>query len=228
MCLIKDLGLPSKRIEGSNGVSSSEMTEIVNKHNELRRNVQPTASNMLKMSWNSEAAANAQKWASTCAMKHSTKVSRKISSSGCGENLYLSKKRDSWSDAIQSWYDEVNDWRYGEGSINGRVVGHFTQVDWYRSNHIGCGMAYCPNTDYKYFYVCQYCPPGNYELTKPYKKGPSCGDCPNDCEDGLCTNPCRYTDRYGNCAFLKKRYGCRHRTVAAWCPATCKCITEIA
>ena len=37
---------------------------------------------------------------------------------------------------------------------------HFcAQVVWYRSNKIGCAMAYCPNSQYKYFYVCQYCPP---------------------------------------------------------------------
>lgn len=48
--------------------------------------------------------------------------------SGCGENLYMSSYKNSWSGAIQSWYDEVKDWRYGVGSVNGGVVGHFTQV----------------------------------------------------------------------------------------------------
>lgn len=48
--------------------------------------------------------------------------------SGCGENLYMASYRNSWSNAIQAWYDEVEDWRYGVGSINGGVVGHFTQV----------------------------------------------------------------------------------------------------
>ncbi|XP_033991392.1 cysteine-rich venom protein TEL1-like [Trematomus bernacchii] len=128
------------------------------KHNDLRRNVQPTASNMLEMSWSSEAAANTQKWANTCSMNHSPDRSRVITSSGCGENLYMSSSQDPWSNAIQDWYDEVQNWRYGVGS-NGRVVGHYTQVVWYRSNKVGCGVAYCPNSQYKYFYVCQYCPP---------------------------------------------------------------------
>lgn len=35
--------------EGSILVSSAEKSEIVNKHNDLRRSVQPTASNMLEM-----------------------------------------------------------------------------------------------------------------------------------------------------------------------------------
>ena len=48
--------------------------------------------------------------------------------SGCGENLYMSSNKKSWSDAIQSWFDEVKDFQYGVGSINGKDVGHYTQV----------------------------------------------------------------------------------------------------
>ncbi|XP_071384854.1 cysteine-rich venom protein-like [Centroberyx affinis] len=207
--------------------SSSDQSEIVNKHNALRRGVQPTASNMLKMSWNSQTAANAQRWANTCSMKHSPASSREISSSGCGENLYMSSYKNTWSNAIQSWYDEVKDWRYGVGSTNGGVVGHFTQLVWYRSNQVGCGMAYCPNSRYKYFYVCQYCPPGNYQYTNPYKAGPSCGDCPNACDNKLCTNPCPYADKYSNCPDLKQQWGCSNKDVASWCSASCKCTSQI-
>ncbi|KAK0142173.1 hypothetical protein N1851_020155 [Merluccius polli] len=28
---------------------------------------------------------------------------------------------------------------------------------------------------------------GNYQYIHPYKSGPSCGDCPNDCDDKMCT-----------------------------------------
>ncbi|XP_061884866.1 serotriflin-like [Entelurus aequoreus] len=207
--------------------SSSEQTEIVNKHNALRRSVKPSASNMLKMSWSREAGANAQKWANTCSMKHSPPSAREISTSGCGENLYMASYKNSWSNAIQSWYDEVKDWRYGMGSVNGGVVGHFTQIVWYRSNLIGCAMAYCPNSRYKYFYVCHYCPPGNYQLARPYKSGPSCADCPNACENKLCTNPCPYSDQYSNCPELKEQWGCNNSNVASWCPASCKCSSQI-
>ncbi|XP_004414290.1 PREDICTED: cysteine-rich secretory protein 2 [Odobenus rosmarus divergens] len=53
--------------------------EIVNKHNELRKSVSPPASNMLKMEWNQEAAANAQKWANKCTLEHSVPEDRKTS-----------------------------------------------------------------------------------------------------------------------------------------------------
>ncbi|XP_029352836.1 serotriflin-like [Echeneis naucrates] len=208
-------------------LSFSDQTEIVNKHNALRRGVQPTASNMLKMSWNKEAAANAQRWAKTCSMKHSPESSRKISTSGCGENLYMASYKNTWANAIQSWYDEVKDWRYGMGSINGGVVGHFTQLVWYRSNQIGCALAHCPNSKYKYFYVCHYCPPGNYQYARPYKSGPSCADCPNACDNKLCTNPCPYADQYSNCPDLKQQWGCSNKDVASWCPASCKCTSQI-
>nr|XP_046229013.1 serotriflin-like [Scatophagus argus] len=209
----------------STGSTSSEQAQIVNKHNELRR--KQSASNMLEMSWSSEAAANAQRWANTCSMKHSSDSSRKISTSGCGENLYKSSYKNSWSNAIQSWYDEVKDWRYGVGSINGGVVGHFTQVVWYRSNQVGCAMAHCPNSrKYKYFYVCHYCPPGNYGYTHPYRSGRNCGDCPHACKNRLCTNPCPYLDQYGNCASLKRKSGCSGK-VGSWCPASCKCSGKI-
>ncbi|KAG7222715.1 hypothetical protein INR49_026324, partial [Caranx melampygus] len=207
--------------------SSSEQSEIVDKHNALRRGVSPTASNMLKMSWNSEAEANAQRWANTCAMNHSPASSRKISSQVQTNEIMWRLAAiygtRPWSEAIQSWYNEVRDYRYGVGAVNGGVIGHYTQLVWYRSNQIGCAMAYCPNSMYKYFYVCHYCPPGNYQYTHPYKAGPSCGDCPNACDNKLCTNPCPYADKYNNCPELKQQWGCSHQDVASWCAASCKC-----
>lgn len=214
--------------DGTILVSSSDQREIVNKHNALRRQVKPSASNMLQMNWNSEAAANAQRWANTCSMQHSHESNREISTSGCGENLYMASSKRSWSVVTQAWYDEVKDWRYGVGSVNGGVVGHFTQVVWYRSDQLGCAVAHCPHSTFKYFYVCHYCPPGNYQYTHPYKSGSTCGDCPKACNNKLCTNPCKHTDLYSNCPELKQQWGCSNSNVASWCPASCKCTNEIA
>ncbi|KAL6053899.1 hypothetical protein STEG23_003726, partial [Scotinomys teguina] len=52
--------------------------EIVNKHNELRKAVSPTASNMLKMEWSTAATVNAQRWANKCILEHSNAQDRKI------------------------------------------------------------------------------------------------------------------------------------------------------
>ncbi|PNJ22886.1 CRISP3 isoform 1, partial [Pongo abelii] len=128
--------------------------EIVNKHNELRRAVSPPARNMLKMEWNKEAAANAQKWANQCNYRHSNPKDRKTSLK-CGENLYMSSAPSSWSQAIQSWFDEHNDFDFGVGpKTPNAVVGHYTQVVWYSSYLVGCGSAYCSNQKVlKYYYV---------------------------------------------------------------------------
>lgn len=40
----------------------------------------------------------------------------------------MSSAKNSWSSAIQMWYDEVKNFKYGVGSSNGGVVGHYTQV----------------------------------------------------------------------------------------------------
>ncbi|XP_077018158.1 cysteine-rich secretory protein 2-like isoform X2 [Tamandua tetradactyla] len=204
--------------------------EIVNKHNELRRGVSPPASNMLKMEWSREATANAQKWANKCTLEHS-KIDDRKTRTKCGENLYMSSDPTSWSTAIQSWYDEDQNFIHGVGPKSpNAVVGHYTQLVWYSSFQIGCGIAYCPNQEFlKYYYVCQYCPAGNIVTKKhiPYEEGTPCARCPNHCENGLCTNSCEYEDFLSNCAELKVTAGCKHELLKKRCKATCNCENKI-
>ncbi|NWW52714.1 CRIS protein, partial [Pedionomus torquatus] len=168
---------------------ADQQKEIVDKHNSLRRGVKPTASNMMKMVWSPSAAKNAQKWADQCTLSHST-VNMRTTTAPCGENLFMSTAPFPWSDAIQAWYDEEKDFKYGTGAKTpDAVVGHYTQVVWHNSYQIGCAIALCPQHKYKYFQVCHYCPAGNLmsSIPRPYKEGAPCGDCPNACENGLCS-----------------------------------------
>ncbi|XP_057349935.1 cysteine-rich secretory protein 2-like isoform X2 [Manis pentadactyla] len=204
--------------------------EIVNKHNELRKSVSPPASNMLKMEWSRETTANAQRWANKCTLHHSNPEERKTSTK-CGENLYMSSYPTAWPDAIQSWYDEGNNFIYGVGPTSpSEVVGHYTQVVWYSSYRVGCGIAYCPNQDrLKYYYVCQYCPAGNdvAKIHTPYQQGAPCTSCPGNCDNGLCTNSCEYEDLFSNCGFLKTTAGCKSELLKKKCKATCLCENKI-
>ncbi|XP_054541868.1 cysteine-rich secretory protein 2 isoform X2 [Gorilla gorilla gorilla] len=190
--------LPSLPAEGKDPAFTALLTtqlqvqrEIVNKHNELRKAVSPPASNMLKMEWSREVTTNAQRWANKCTLQHSDPEDRKTSTR-CGENLYMSSDPTSWSSAIQSWYDESLDFVYGVGPKSpNAVVGHYTQLVWYSTYQVGCGIAYCPNQDsLKYYYVCQYCPAGNNMNRKntPYQQGTPCASCPDDCDKGLCSS----------------------------------------
>ncbi|NXB07875.1 CRIS2 protein, partial [Cnemophilus loriae] len=215
------------------GALSSSRAEqqklIVDRHNALRRGVKPTASNMMKMEWYPPAAENAQYWANQCTLRHSPPNLRRTNVL-CGENLFMSSAPFSWSDVLQAWYNEEKNFKYGTGArTKGAMFGHYTQLIWYNSYKVGCGVSYCPTGPYKYFYVCQYCPAGNnpMQIAMPYRSGPRCADCPGHCDKGLCTNPCKYQDLLGNCKNLKMLFGCSHSLVKKKCPASCKCTTQI-
>ncbi|XP_032832637.2 cysteine-rich venom protein-like [Petromyzon marinus] len=214
---------------------------IVNVHNELRRNVAPTASNMLKMAYNEQAAGNSRLSAAACSSTHSARSARTWKTPqaewDCGENIFMSSNPRSWDEVVHSWYDEVTSpgFQYGKGATGPGAVGHYTQVVWYKSHQVGCAVNYCPNHpgDLKYFYVCQYCPTGNLDtrINKPYDLGTPCQACPHSCDNNLCTNPCPYADKYNNCRQLFNTYGCGNNSggtfVQSNCPATCKCRTEV-
>ncbi|XP_006524099.1 cysteine-rich secretory protein 2 isoform X1 [Mus musculus] len=181
------------------------------------------------MEWSIQATTNAQKWANKCILEHSSKDDRKINIR-CGENLYMSTDPTLWSTVIQSWYNENEDFVYGVGAKPNSAVGHYTQLVWYSSFKIGCGIAYCPNQDnLKYFYVCHYCPMGNNVMKKstPYQQGTPCASCPNNCENGLCTNSCDFEDLLSNCESLKTSAGCKHELLKTKCQATCLCEDKI-
>ncbi|XP_027983689.2 cysteine-rich secretory protein 3-like [Eptesicus fuscus] len=208
----------------------STQMEIINKHNDLRRMASPSASNMLKMTWNDVVARNAAKWANKCNLYHSPSSERQIDFTGCGENFYKSSSPKSWSYAIQYLYDEVKDFKYGFGSTRANAeTAHYTQLVWATSHQLGCAIAHCPHNKFQYFYVCHYCPAGNVRNTirTPYKRGRPCEDCPHHCDNGLCTNSCMKVDKVTNCDYLVRKVGCDAQITKEKCRATCECPSAI-
>uniref|UniRef100_A0A674ERQ3 ShKT domain-containing protein n=1 Tax=Salmo trutta TaxID=8032 RepID=A0A674ERQ3_SALTR len=182
--------LPSTCLLPAPLASVSEQKTIVDKHNNLRRGVQPTARILL--------------------IYHMAHLIMTSSSplllflpfhpaSGCGENLYMASYKSSWSNVIQSWADEVKDFQYGP--VNEPVFSFCAQVVWYRSNQISCAMAHCPNSNYKYFYVCHNFVYFYYSLPLP-------------------ANQCPYADKYTNCAEVARQPRCSNSDVTSWCPAS--------
>uniref|UniRef100_A0A3B3YUG0 ShKT domain-containing protein n=1 Tax=Poecilia mexicana TaxID=48701 RepID=A0A3B3YUG0_9TELE len=127
--------------------------------------------------------------------------------------------RTSWTNAAQAWYDEVHDFRYGVGSINGDVVGLYTQVVWYGSNQISCAVTYCPNATYKWPLL----PPGQLLADPPLQVRADLRRMPRHRDN----NPCLYNDQYSNFPELQQRWGCSHSDVASWCPASCRRTNQI-
>ena len=79
-----------------------------------------------------------------------------------GENLYYISGTNKYEppDATRLWYEEIKDYDFETGkSINGNMIGHFTQVVWTDTKEIGVGIT-CKN---KYcVVVANYFPAGNY------------------------------------------------------------------
>uniref|UniRef100_A0AAZ1Y5Z6 ShKT domain-containing protein n=1 Tax=Oreochromis aureus TaxID=47969 RepID=A0AAZ1Y5Z6_OREAU len=200
--------------------NATVQAEIVDVHNAFRRAVQPSASDMLIMSYSDEVAASAQAWVDQCILAHGAPSTRLLNGYHLGENLFYSSSLKSWTDVIGAWHSEVERYNYPIGSTNGKSIGHYTQVIWNSSYKVGCGATLCP--DNIYYYGCHY-----YRPTVALFTGPPCESCPNNCVDKLCNNPCPYIDHYINCPILKNTTGCSNELVKAWCPASCTCTTEI-
>nr|ADK39237.1 CRiSP-Cwar1 [Caribicus warreni] len=220
----------SSDISGLMTSNPDQQKVIVDEHNDCRRTVQPTASNMLRMEWDPKAQQTASNVAKKCVLDHSPVSERTIDGVVCGENLFFSSNPVDWKSVVESWDKEKSNFIYGEGPKDPeKMIGHHTQVVWYRSYKVGCDLAYCPNQPvYKYLNVCHYCPAGNVQGREyvPYKRGKPCGDCPKACDNGLCTNPCKANNDLSNCDSLKKQVGCDH-PIMKGCKASCQCTTEI-
>ncbi|KAM6086503.1 cysteine-rich venom protein Cau1-like [Theristicus caerulescens] len=97
----------------------------------------------------------------------------------------------------------------------------------YNSYQTGCAVAYCPRNQFNYFCVLTILGNDAMQIATPYKSRPKCADCPGHCDRGLCTNPCKYLDFFGNCINLKILFSCNHLLVKEKGPATCRCTTQI-
>ncbi|XP_069092892.1 cysteine-rich secretory protein 1-like isoform X3 [Pleurodeles waltl] len=172
--------------------------------------------------WDDGLAARAQVYADTCICNHSLPSFRAANGYPCGENILLSPYCMSWTNVLEVWKNESQIFTFGYGpKAEGLVFGHYTQIVSFNSHKVGCGMAVCPNSTCGVFYVCHYYFAGNREKTlyTPYTPGERCSLCKNDCEDGLCTNPCKYEDQVGNCKEAKERGLCQ--TFIKRCMVTC-------
>lgn len=111
------------------------------------------------LSWSSELAAVAQRWAhelrdAGCAFEHSP-------DSDFGENLAYASPAGTHSatSVTRNWYREVELYDFGAGKFSFET-GHFTQVVWARTRQLGCGYAVCGDGAAE-LWVCNYDPPGN-------------------------------------------------------------------
>jgi len=185
-------------------LTQQEKDDVLNKHNELRRN--EGASNMAQLVWNCGIEKKAQEHADKCFYDHSTKEFRNYdsgegTSTPKGENLathyQIGGTDKTFNESIQSWYDEKSGYVLNTTACNKRPCGHYTQVVWANSVEIGCARVKCnplknvfDGDKHAWFEVCQYGPAGNYVSQRPYTKGVACSACAAEranCCQGLCS-----------------------------------------
>lgn len=147
-------------------ISQADAQAVLNHHNKVRKDV-----GSAPLQWSAELAEYAQKWADHlaaegCLMQHrpnSGEWAQKY-----GENIFWgSASSYTPLDASESWYDEIKKYKYGVVTMdNFYPTGHYTQMVWKNTTHVGVGVAIC--SDGGIIIVANYNPAGNYIGEKPY------------------------------------------------------------
>lgn len=136
-------------------------------HNRARQDV-----GTAPLAWSAELADFAQQWANYlatdkgCRMEHRPRQG--AWSSPYGENIFLGSAASyTPRDAAHAWYSEIRDYQKGPfGGDNWYKVGHYTQMVWKRTAHVGMGQAVCANGSV--IIVANYDPAGNFMGQEPY------------------------------------------------------------
>ncbi len=141
---------PVKTTGGPGGV----LKGILASHNRVRAKHCVPA-----LKWSNKLAAYAQDWANklrnnNCAFNHRPR-------NPYGENLsmYGPPGGTNANEITMGWYNEIKDYKFDRPSFAFKT-GHFTQVVWRGTTHLGCGRAVCPGAE---IWVCNYGPPGNVQ-----------------------------------------------------------------
>ncbi len=152
-------------LETGSTISQKDAQEALDFHNKVRADVRSP-----KLKWSEDLALYAQVWAdqlaADCKLEH-----RPYSGpwkQNYGENIFWGGGEDySALDASESWYSEIKDYKYGKlNNSNWYNTGHYTQMVWKNTTHVGIGVAVCKNGSI--LIVANYSPSGNYMGEKPY------------------------------------------------------------
>lgn len=146
-------------------LSPSQQQEIVGVHNQIRKAV-----GVSEVKWSEELAASAAKWASYLAEHEAFEHSEPDPSHPVGENIWRGTPGEfSLTEMVTMWGDEKKDYRYqrvSEHSSPRKPTGHYTQIVWKTTTHVGCALK--KGGDQYEVLVCQYSPPGNVIGEYPY------------------------------------------------------------
>lgn len=152
-------GSPSSPVESD----FPDAQVYVDAHNAVRAAVQEPAGYsgvwqpVPPVAWSDAVAATSQEWANhlrdaeDCGLEHARDT-------GYGENLAAGTNVGA-ERAVEMWASEIEDYTYSPEYTFSSGTGHYTQIVWRKTTHIGCASARCSRST---VVVCRYSPPGNY------------------------------------------------------------------
>nr|XP_055045331.1 peptidase inhibitor 16-like isoform X2 [Misgurnus anguillicaudatus] len=175
----------------SGHLTEQQASHIVDIHNDLRSQVQPSAAFMQKVVWNETVRLVAESYAAKCIFKDNPE----LPNLKMVENLSVTTEPLNITEEMLKWFEENRNYDFDRNSCNeDTFCRNYIQMVWANSTQIGCAAHLCQTIkglDLKNatLLVCNYYPRGNYEGQKPYEQGKSCSKCPEElplCEANIC------------------------------------------
>lgn len=169
---------PLADVPGGSG-EPAELAGMTLYHNQVRAAVDTTGvagGPLPPMQWDPNLAAYAAAWVAQCQdtqapiglVDHDPNRTNVAGYAYIGENIYASGGTATAMDAVNLWAAEKANYTYSTNSCaNGQICGHYTQVVWRTSVHVGCALHNCAGLTYPSTIVCDYGPGGN-DGSPPY------------------------------------------------------------
>jgi len=148
--------------------AGAEARKFVDAHNAVRAAVQKPKNYIDPWTpvppviWSDDVARSAQAWAGH--LRDTRKCGLLHSDSRYGENLAAGEPMDA-ERAVRMWAGELEKFTYSPVYGFEKRYGHYSQIVWRSTTHIGCGRVTCGRTA---VIVCQYSPAGNRIGKAPY------------------------------------------------------------
>jgi hypothetical protein len=158
-----------------------DVEKIVHLHNKIRRDVTPSASNMMEIKWSQDLAKLAQIQAE---MGETDRKESLTYHARYGRNVFASDDKSiNYNTAVLSWFKESKHYNKQTFSCSAKCSS-FLQLVHASTKSFGCG-------DSGSQLVCLYSTDGDKQGVSPYKVGAACTGCRVNqiCSNNLCREP---------------------------------------
>ncbi|KAF8565510.1 hypothetical protein P879_08174 [Paragonimus westermani] len=143
-------------------ISTADKTELLTLHNDLREALlacdygdQEQPSSLPDLIWDTDLETKAQTLADQCQCDSQSAADRSVASYDyVGQNVAAA---DNITDAFQIWLDEQTGYTLGAYTC-ASTAGHYTQLVWADTTHVGCAVASCASLSNLQLVVCNYGP----------------------------------------------------------------------